>query len=176
LFTENGGKILKINNALIYNKREKVFSNFIEKFTDIRKKGSYYKTFGKLMINSLYGSMALKAQETIQYITFSEREFLNIQENTNIESFYKINECFILIIKNDYKSKNYFKQDNLIKNNKSRRNVSYAAAISSKARIKLYKALKEVIEDGGRLLYCDTDSIFAAYNKSNTSKTTKSFE
>jgi len=94
LFTENGGKILKINNALIYNKREKVFSNFIEKFTDIRKKGSYYKTFGKLMINSLYGSMALKAQETIQYITFSEREFLNIQENTNIENFLQNKRVF----------------------------------------------------------------------------------
>jgi hypothetical protein len=44
-------------------------------------------------------------------------------------------------------------------------NVSIAAAITSKARIKLYKAYKEVIKRGGRLLYSDTDSIFAAYKK-----------
>lgn len=58
----------------------------------------------------------------------------------------------------------------IVKDNheKSKRNVSYAAAISSKARILLYNTFKEVISDGGRLLYCDTDSIFAAYDKKNT--------
>jgi hypothetical protein len=51
----------------------------------------------------------------------------------------------------------------------SLRNVSYASAIASKARIKLYKAFLEVIADGGRILYCDTDSIFSAYCNDNLS-------
>jgi hypothetical protein len=44
-------------------------------------------------------------------------------------------------------------------------NVCIAAAITSKARIKLYKAYKEVIKNEGRLLYSDTDSVFAAYKR-----------
>jgi hypothetical protein len=44
-------------------------------------------------------------------------------------------------------------------------NVCIAAAITSKARIKLYKAYKEVLNNGGRLLYSDTDSVFAAYRR-----------
>jgi len=44
-------------------------------------------------------------------------------------------------------------------------NVSIAAQITSKARIKLFKAFKEVIKNEGRILYTDTDSIFAAFKK-----------
>jgi DNA polymerase elongation subunit (family B) len=39
----------------------------------------------------------------------------------------------------------------------------------------LYKAFKETEKSGGRLLYCDTDSIFAAYDKKNSEKNTKNF-
>jgi chemotaxis methyl-accepting protein methylase len=48
--------------------------------------------------------------------------------------------------------------------------VAYASIISSKARIKLYNSFNDVIKDGGRLLYCDTDSIFAAYKKNKLNK------
>lgn len=113
------------------------------------------------MINSLYGGMALKSDEIITHITFSEEEFINIQNNTNLENFYKINDCFIINIKNDYKSKKFIPSKEKYKN----RNVSYASAIASKGRIKLFKALNEVINNKGRILYCDTDSIFAAYEK-----------
>jgi hypothetical protein len=173
LFEKMGGKIISINSAIIYEKFEHAFAEFVNKFDEIREKGGYYKIFAKLMINSLYGSMALKHKENIQYITFSEKEFYNIHKNTNIENFYKINNCFIIIIKNDYKSKIFF--TNETKEN-SKRNVSYSAAIASKARIKLYNALLEVISDGGRILYCDTDSIFAAYPMSNNSAQTKTFK
>ena len=37
--------------------------------------------------------------------------------------------------------------------------------ITSKARIKLYRAYKDVIKNEGRILYSDTDSIFAAFKK-----------
>jgi hypothetical protein len=171
-----GGKILKINNAIVYKEFKPVFSNFIENFNKIKKQEGYYKIFGKLMINSLYGSMGLKHKETIQYITFSEEEFFNLYKKTTIINFYQINNCFISIITNDYKAKHFFKNEKNTTVDVTKRNVSYAAAISSKARIKLYEALISVINDGGRLLYCDTDSIFAAYNKNNCIKKTQLFE
>lgn len=167
LFEKIGGKIIKINNSYLYDNYDFVFKDFIERFSKIREKGGYYKIFGKLMINSLYGSMALKKKETFQYITFSYDEFCNINTEMNVEKFYKISSCYIMLIKIDYKSKKFFNAHNDNEVLYSKRNVSYASAISSKARIKLYKAMLDVIEDGGRLLYCDTDSIFAAYPLSN---------
>lgn len=173
LFEKMGGIVTSINSAIVYEKFDYVFKEFVNKFNQIREKEGYYKIFAKLMINSLYGSMALKYKESIQYITFSEKEFYNIHKNTNIENFYRINNCYIIVIKNDYKSKIFFKNE--IKEN-SKRNVSYSSAIAAKARIKLYNALLDVISDGGRILYCDTDSIFAAYDLSNKNKETKTFK
>lgn len=43
--------------------------------------------------------------------------------------------------------------------------MAVAAAITAKARIKLYRAFQEVQRAGGRILYCDTDSVFAAFDK-----------
>jgi hypothetical protein len=128
------------------------------------------------MINSLYGSMALKHKEEVQYITFSEEEFYNIYKNTNVRDFYHIESCYIILIKNDYKSKNFFEKSKYLDNKMVKRNVSYASAIASKARIKLYKAIKSTIDDGGRILYCDTDSIFAAYDKNDVRNKTNEFE
>lgn len=173
LFEKMGGKIIKVINSYIYEQYDKVFDEFVKEFSKIRKLGGYYNVFGKLVINSLYGSMALNIENLKIYITFSEAEFLNILENVNISKFYKVNNSYIIIIKIDYKSKIYFKKKNI--DEKSQRNVSYSAAIASKARIKLYQAMLDVIEDGGRLLYCDTDSIFAAYNINNKKLNFKTF-
>jgi hypothetical protein len=49
-------------------------------------------------------------------------------------------------------------------NKNSKANVAIAAAITSKARIKLYAAFGDVLRAGGRLLYCDTDSVIAAFD------------
>lgn len=164
MFKESGGKVIKINSALVYENFDFVFDGFVSEFTKIREKGGYYKIFGKLMINSLYGSMALNQKDYIATIVFSEDEFYNIYKNTDVGYFYKINTSFYISIVNNYKAQHFFNQKS---KNTSTRNVSYAAAIASKARIKLYLAMRGVLNDGGRLLYCDTDSIFAAYNKND---------
>ena len=39
-----------------------------------------------------------------------------------------------------------------------------ASAITSKGRIKLYEAQQSVIKNNGRLLYSDTDSIYASFS------------
>ncbi len=168
-----GGTVIEIKNALLYTDNDYVFKPFVEKFNLVRDKGGYYKIFGKSVINSLYGGLALKDKNLMHYITSSDDEFNNILTNNDIESFHKINNIYIIFIHINYKSKHFFNNKKI---SDTKRNVSYASSIASKARIKLYKALLEVIDDGGRLLYVDTDSIFAAYNINNKSLETKSFK
>jgi hypothetical protein len=67
------------------------------------------------------------------------------------EKCYGILDDFFLIKKKTHK--------------KTKANIAMAAAIASKARIRLYKAQLSVLENEGRLLYSDTDSIFAAFKK-----------
>jgi len=174
LFHEKGGSVLKVINSLVYKKYEPVFTRFVENFNSLKEQGGYYKTLGKTIINSLYGSMALNSKNEIMYITFSDIEFREILEHMSVSNFYKINESFVICIKKDYKAAKFFKKAKY--SNFSDRNVSYSAAIASKARIKLYRAMFDVIKDGGRLLYCDTDSIFAAYNINDKRAETSMFK
>jgi hypothetical protein len=54
---------------------------------------------------------------------------------------------------------------------KTKNNVGIASAITSKARIKLYNSQKSVINNNGRLLYSDTDSIFASFKNNVINET-----
>lgn len=160
-FIENGGKVIKIKHAIIFENYDFVFDKFVDKFNSIRSKGGYYNIFGKLMINSFYGSTGLRNDENITYISYSENEVNNIIKNLSVSNIYKVNNVFILVINID---KKYRKKFGYFEKSNSKRNVSYASAITSKARIKLHKLILDVKKDNGRPLYCDTDSIFAAYN------------
>jgi hypothetical protein len=72
---------------------------------------------------------------------------------------------------------NIHKYEKIIENNgiylgytKKEKNISnilISASITSKARIKLYKGMMEVVNNEGRILYTDTDSIIAAFKKNN---------
>jgi hypothetical protein len=46
-------------------------------------------------------------------------------------------------------------------------NVTFSAIITSRARIKWYREAIEVMKVGGRLLYCDTDSLFIGVKMDN---------
>ena len=51
----------------------------------------------------------------------------------------------------------------LKKKKKIKSNIAISSAITSKSRIKLYNEFSNVINNKGKLLYCDTDSIFATF-------------
>jgi hypothetical protein len=93
--------------------------------------------------------------------------FINTEDYEKYEKKYNVlsrkilNNIEFIKIETNHKIK---KELNL-KTEKIKSNVSIAAAITAKARIKLYRAQKNVINNGGRLLYSDTDSIFAAYKR-----------
>jgi len=171
LFIKRGGKILDIYSSYEFKEENYVFKDFIEEFSQIKKKGGIYKIFGKLVINSLYGSMAMSEKSYESLIYFTDKEAEKINESSDVLEYYKKNDCHLFkIIKN--------KKSNLILNKKeirwsnlySNRNVIYASCISSKARIKLYQGFEEVLNSGGKLLYCDTDSIAASYDEIKINK------
>lgn len=151
MFLENGGIINNIKFGFIFSKFGKIFNEYVDYFNEIKKISSVHKNFGKLMINSLYGRMGMNFLKD-ETILINEKDFINYKNKENIKSFKKINNIVIMNIE-----KQIYK--------KSKSNVIMASCITSKARIKLYKAQLDVINNGGRLLYSDTDSIFAAYKR-----------
>jgi hypothetical protein len=108
-----------------------------------------HKTFGKLVINSLYGRMGMSSLKTDSFfINFNDLN--NYISKGNVINIKKINTIALIEIESN---------DTI----KTKNNVGIASAITSKARIKLYNAQKSVINNKGRLLYSDTDSIFASF-------------
>ncbi len=168
-FINNGGKIIDHYSSYVFEKEEYVFSNYVEEFIDIRKKGIYYKIFGKSMNNGLYGSFALGFEDEETIIIFNEEELKTYLENTTVKSWKKINNCIVIkIIKNNL-SKKFLDKNNKWSDTVDR-NLIYASYISSYGRIKLYNGFKEILKNNGRVYYCDTDSFFAGFKYNNINK------
>lgn len=158
LFKEEGGTIEKIHKRIEFEKKGKPFTCFIEYFKNLRKNSEFENIFWKLFINSIYGRMGMGEIDTKTEIV-DKNKYKKLEKKKEIIKEVIINDVLIIT----YQIK---------KNNKEiDSNVSIAASITSKARIKLFKAYKEVIKNGGRLLYSDTDSIFAAYKKDVSGET-----
>jgi hypothetical protein len=86
-------------------------------------------------------------------IIHNDEEYLKIRKTKEILKESIINKIRIITFENEEKNKEVDS------------NVSIAAQITSKARIKLYKGFKDVIKNNGRILYTDTDSIFAGFKE-----------
>jgi hypothetical protein len=106
--------LLDVKYSIIYEKMEYVFKDFVNSFNEIKKKGSYYKLIGKLIINSLYGSFGMKHDNSFTMLTFSDYEFNEILKNLNVHSYYKINNCYVIKIYKDSKSKKIYDKNNKI--------------------------------------------------------------
>jgi DNA polymerase elongation subunit (family B) len=111
------------------------------------------------MINSLYGRMGMNNLDN--YSFFIKEEDLDKYLNLDILSIKKINNMVLLNVEINNKIKDF----NIKIKKDIKKNISIASAITSKSRIKLYRAQKEVIKNNGRILYSDTDSIFASFNR-----------
>jgi hypothetical protein len=83
-------------------------------------------------------------------------------DNFNIISCSQLNKLFLIKVEVNRKLKNKLMSD---LNTKNLSNISIASAVTSKARIKLLKAVTAVEKNEGILKYCDTDSIFAGFKK-----------
>jgi DNA polymerase elongation subunit (family B) len=165
-----GGNIIKINSALIYPKFDYVFNDFVEYFETFRKINDTYKTLGKLMVNSFYGRTGLKPKEEISFFIQTKKELDDITKlydkgDILINSLEEINDIwFITIQLTEASTKTLNKLGYSIKKEQPF-NIAIASSITAKARIKLYNGFLNVQKNGGRILYCDTDSIIASFYK-----------
>lgn len=140
LFQRSGGEVCEIYSAYTFDTYDYGLSDFVNMLSRFRDYDPIAKHIGKLLINSFYGRLGMGSDN---YKTIISQKI-----PTDTQSYTKIDDYFI-----------YNKIDNNIKV----QNVAVAAAITSKARVKLYNAYIDVINNGGRLLYSDTDSIVAAF-------------
>lgn len=143
LFMANGGEVLEINYAIIFDQYDYVLSDFIKTLEEFKKSDGLSRVVGKLLINSFYGRLGMGRESSRSLISDSD-------EHSEYTPF--INNLVI------YKKE-------IIR--ETIRNVAVASAITSKARIKLYNGYLDVLRAGGRLLYSDTDSIVAAFKKND---------
>lgn len=159
-FIKKGGIVNKILYGLVYENTEEIFSDYVSFFTDLRKVSSAHNVFGKLMINSLYGRLGMQEIDSFSFVDKKEKlqEFL---KKLNILSFRELNDIILVEAHLDNKLEKYLN----IAKSKTKNNVVIASIITSKARLKLYEAQNDVIFNNGKLLYSDTDSIFASYKK-----------
>jgi len=143
LFKEEGGIINQIHFAILCDV-DNCLEGFSQEFDDFRLEGICQNIIGKLIINSLYGRLGVR--------DWGFKDVISKEPIVDAVSYIKVHNMYVNKIK--YKTNNYT-------------NVAIASAITSKARIRLYKTFKNIICGGGRLLYCDTDSVVAAFTNQN---------
>jgi hypothetical protein len=143
LFIRHGGFVKKIINALVYPEYGYIFTDFINKIDAFKTSDLLGRYVTKMLINNLYGRLGMQAK--------------NLSFDTIITNSDNLTE-YIELENNLYLTK-------LNKQKINYTNVPIAAAITSKARIKLYENLYAIYMWGGDLLYCDTDSIIASFIK-----------
>lgn len=150
LFTKKGGRVEKINWGLEFEEEGYLFEEFAEKCLERRKEDLASDIMWKLVPNTFIGRLGIRPSYE-KTIIIDEKNY----DPTDIRVIgdRKIGKTYIVKMK-DFDS-----------DLKSSGNVVFPAIVASKARIEWYESAEEVIKGGGRLLYCDTDSIFAAFKK-----------
>ena len=143
LAIEYGVEIISVGKMISAQYYDNFIKEFVELNDEIRKISPIHKIIGKNNNNTFYGRLGMNPERL-------EEEITNKLDISKYEKVVEINGAFI-----GYKKKE-----------KSISNVLISASITSKARIKLYRGIDKVIENGGRVLYTDTDSIIAAFKKS----------
>lgn len=140
---EMGIKIISVGGMVT----GQYYDNFIEEFVEvnnkIREKSELHKQIGKNNNNTFYGRLGMNPER------LEEEIISNLDENKKYEKIIEKNGVYL----------GYNRKEKNISN------VVISASITSKARIKLYRGIKEVIKNEGRVLYTDTDSIIAAFDK-----------
>lgn len=158
LFEEEGGQILKIHYKINLEKKEAIFKDFVENYRELRKNSEIENVFWKLFVNSIYGRLGMGVNNENTTLIYNDEDYKKLRREEEIIRESIINKIRIIT----------FEKKTKIEEIDS--NVSISAQITSKARIRLFKAFKDVIANGGRILYTDTDSIFAAFKKDVTNQ------
>lgn len=129
-----------------------VTKNYFQDLFDVKyaakEKGHVAEEYaGKITANSAYGSFGFDKYNRLVTSVYGEhREAMLIAKEFSSRGKYtKIGKVFLT-----EERKNVLLEDV---------NVSIAAAITSYGRIRLHSLMTDIQKEGGRLFYCDTDSI-----------------
>ena len=158
LHLQMGGSIIKIHKKKQYKYNGYIFKEFAEHFASRRKEGRLENFFGKLTVNSVFGKIGMSDKPTETIIVHAHKYLPTLKKLTkrgkHILKESKINNIYIIqyAVQRKKGEKTYINS-----------NVTYAILIAQNARVELYKGFMATQENGGRLLYSDTDSIFAAF-------------
>lgn len=153
------------------------FNPFVDFIDDIYKKrlankNTPFELIYKLLLTSLYGKFAQRIEQQELY-------FVNDQKSKDeVNKFIEINN---LLIKNGFKPRYkidtpdnriieidgisvtcprlYYVVDTEIKKYPKFINPILSSYITSYARLKLYRVFEEILSKGGKVYYCDTDSV-----------------
>ena len=142
LAMEYGIEIKEVKKMISCQYYDKFLEEFVNKNNKIREISPIHKLIGKNNNNTFYGRLGMNPERL-------EEEIISNIEDKKYEKIIENNGIYL----------GYTKKE------KSISNVIISAAITSKARIKLYKGMREVMKNGGRIVYTDTDSIIAAFKK-----------
>jgi hypothetical protein len=95
---------------------------------------------------------------------------MNLSEEgrINVMDIEEVNNLYLITLKIDKNSKKILEDKDIYMREEKNLNIAIASSIASKARVKLYKAFDQVLKNKGRLLYCDTDSVFAEFENDVT--------
>lgn len=143
-----GVVILSITKTISAQYYDYFIKDFVDINNKIRKISALHKQIGKNNNNTFYGRLGMDPNR------LEEEIVNNLDEYEKYEKTVEINGCYI-----GYKRKE-----------KSVSNVLISASITSKARIKLYTGMMDVMKKNGRLMYVDTDSIIASFKKTEYKK------
>lgn len=148
LLREVGGKILKIRRSMWFDE-ETIFTRFVKNVYSFRNKKSPDWNAGldwiaKILLNAAYGKFALKEERTRFHINPVSIEGLTpIDLESDIWSEeIKITPSYVV--------------------------PQLAVHVTALARAMLWRIMNDVVKQGGRVYYCDTDSVVCSGIKLNT--------
>ena len=138
-----GVKILEYYGAVHFTQTFPVFERFVNTFYQLKEEGSRTKneplrTLAKLILNVGYGYTGMRRDDKTSLDLISNA-------HKHKEIVFANEELGFIEIPTEIKAE-YIQ-------------VQVAAYVTSRARLVLLKALKDIIDRGGNVYYCDTDSI-----------------
>lgn len=134
---------------LLKEAMETMFKNKQE--ADAQGKKGLAKTW-KILVNSLYGVWGLKTLD---------REGIQISRPETSSWCVDLAQNRLMDLS---KQGNYLVTRRLHDLEVTDCNVAVAAAVTSHARMKLYSLFMDITAKGGKILYCDTDSVITSYH------------
>lgn len=166
-------KIKEIETVISYYD-EIDFTDYVNHFYEMKQKAKKSKPeyiFAKLFLNSLYGKWAANPSKYAEYILMPQC-FIDIMTKEIIEKVVLIDNypesipehIKYIYLKEGWKFAGEFGINGLIRrglddDDKRFYNVAVAASITGFVRAYLFRAIRNIRNGGGRILYCDTDSI-----------------